>query len=40
MKWILIGSSLFLIILSLVFAYCCCLVSGGISRLEEEKEMG
>lgn len=40
MNWILIVFILSLLSVSIGFAYCCCLISGSISRLEEEKEMG
>ncbi|MCU0081765.1 hypothetical protein N4310_00995 [Streptococcus danieliae] len=39
MKWILISSILVFLSLNIGFAYCCCLVSGRISRLEEEKQI-
>lgn len=39
MNWIVVYLILFLFSLSIGFAYCCCLVSGRISRLEEEKEI-
>lgn len=39
MKWILMILGLFLILLSVGFAYSCCVVSGSISRLEEERNI-